>query len=152
MILKKPYGFIIKHFKLINLLLLIPTFYVTLCFSDISKFLRKYVNNKYSTFETGIPGKYITLWLLISLVFLILFNIMLYSLMKKKNKSTKLYTFSIIYYFILFVLSLLLYNAFTSIEIGTISTTTVGIYKDIMGFVPFIGYFLIVITLLEILI
>lgn len=147
MILKKPYGFIIKHFKLINLLLLIPTFYVTLCFSDISKFLRKYVNNKYSTFETGIPGKYITLWLLISLVFLILFNIMLYSLMKKKNKSTKLYTFSIIYYFILFVLSLLLYNAFTSIEIGTISTTTVGIYKDIMGFIPFIGYFLIVITL-----
>lgn len=147
MILKKPYGFIIKHFKIINLLLLLPIYYVTMCFADISTFLKHFVNNKYSTFETGIAGKYITVWLLASLVFLILFNLLLYGLMKKKKKSTSIYVFSIIYYFILFILSLMLYNQLTSIEIGRISTTIVGIYKDIVTFIPFGGYFLIISTL-----
>ena len=147
MILKKPYGFIIKHFKLINLLLLIPTFYVTMCFSDIAKFLKQFVNNKYTTFETGIAGKYITVWLLASLVFLILFNLLLFGLMKKKKKSTAVYSFSIIYYFILFILSLMLYNQFTSIELGKISTTIVGLYKDITAFIPYGGYYLIISTL-----
>ena len=89
MILKKPYGFIIKHFKIINFLLLIPTFYITMCISDIANFLKRFVDNKYTTFETGIAGKYITLWLLISLVFLILFNLLLLGLMKKKKKTGK---------------------------------------------------------------
>ena len=146
MILKKPYGFIIKHFRLINLILLIPTLYVTICFSDIAKFLRQLVNNRYSTFETGISGKYITIWLLASLVFLILFNLLLYGLMKKKKKSTKIYTFSIIYYFVLFLLSLLLYNQLTTIELGKIDTTIIGIYKDVCNFIPFAGYFLIIST------
>ena len=147
MILKKPYGFIIKHFKLINLLLLIPTFYVTMCYSDIAKFLRQFINNKYTTFEVGIAGKYITLWLLVGLVFLILFNMLLYGLMKNKKKSTKIYVFSIIYYFVLFILSLMIYNLFTSIELGNISTTIIGLYKDIINFTPFGGYFLIIVTL-----
>ena len=149
MILKKPYGFIIKHFKIINILLFIPTFYVTMCYSDIAKFLRQYVNNKYNTFETGIAGKYITLWLLIALVFLILFNLLLFDLMKKKKKPAKVYVFSIIYYFVLFMLSLMLYNLFTSLELGKISTTLVGIYKDITGFTPFFGYFLMIYTLFK---
>ncbi len=147
MILKKPYGFIIKHFKIINFLLLIPTFYITMCISDIANFLKRFVDNKYTTFETGIAGKYITLWLLISLVFLILFNLLLLGLMKKKKKTGKVYVFSIIFYFIIFMLSLMLYNQFTSIELGRINTTIIGIYKDIMGFTPYAGYFLIVSTL-----
>ena len=107
MILKKPYGFIIKHFK------------------------------------------YITVWLLASLVFLILFNLLLFGLMKKKKKSTAVYSFSIIYYFILFILSLMLYNQFTSIELGKISTTIVGLYKDITAFIPYGGYYLIISTLFK---
>ncbi len=149
MILKKPYGFIIKHFKLINLLLLVPTFYVVMSFNDIAKFLKKYVNNKYSTFESGIAGKYITLWLLIGLIILILINIILFDLMRKKKKSTKIYTFSIIYYFVLFLTSLLLYNLFTSIELGTINTTTIGMFKDLISFTPYFGYFIIITTLFK---
>ena len=30
MIIKKPYGFLIKHFKLIHMLLLVPTLYLLL--------------------------------------------------------------------------------------------------------------------------
>ena len=149
MILKKPYGFIIKHFKLINIILLIPTVFVTLSFSDISKFLNHFVSNKYTTFEVGIAGKYINLWLLITLVFLILFNIVLYDLMRKKKKSTRLYEFSIIFYFVLFILSLLLYNLLTNVELGRLSTTAIGIYRDILMFIPLIGYFLIIATLFK---
>ena len=49
MILKKPYGFLIKHFKIINLILLVPILYIILKFGDIAGFFRDYVAAKYNT-------------------------------------------------------------------------------------------------------
>ena len=44
-------------------------------------------------------------------------------------------------------MALLLYNLLTDVELGKISTTIIGIYRDILMFIPIIGYFLIVVTL-----
>ena len=45
MILRKPYGFLIKHYKIINFILLIPMFYIALKFGDIASFFRDYISN-----------------------------------------------------------------------------------------------------------
>ena len=84
MIIRKPYAFLIKHYKIINLLLLVPMLYITLKFGDISKFFQDYIRAKYSTPETIIAGKYITALTYIVLIFLILYNLTLYILMKSK--------------------------------------------------------------------
>ena len=69
--------------------------------------------------------------------------------MRKKKKDTRFYTFSIIYYFILFIFSLLTYNQFTSIELGRINTTMIGMYKDIIMVLPLIGIYTLVVTLFK---
>ena len=47
MIIKKPYAFIIKHFRLIHLLLLIPMFYLVTQTKEIITFFSEYVANDY---------------------------------------------------------------------------------------------------------
>ncbi len=38
MIIRNPYGFIAKHYKIINILLIIPIIYLTLKFGDVATF------------------------------------------------------------------------------------------------------------------
>ena len=146
MILKKPYGFLIKHFKIINLVLLIPIIYITLSFGDISSFYRRYVNNNFITLESGMAGRYITIWLLAAIVFMILVNIIIYMLMKKKKKKTTFYILSILYFFILFITAMVSYNSLTSIEMAQVNTTNATFMKDLVGFTPLPGYVIAVIT------
>ena len=61
MVIKKPYGFLIKHYKLIHLLLIVPTIYLLLKFGDISTFFSGYVAQDLKSFETGVADNYITL-------------------------------------------------------------------------------------------
>lgn len=149
MILKKPFGFIIKHFKIINIILLVPVLYVLFSFNDISSFYTRYVNNNYMTNETGLAGHYITVWLLIVLVLLIIANIFMFALMKEKSKPRKLYVFSIIYYFILFMLALLVYNNLVSIETGVSSQSVSKLFKDISFFATLPNYLIVALTLFK---
>ena len=59
MILKKPYAFLIKHFKLIHLLLLIPLVYLFSKTFSIANFLNIYVKASYYTSEVDIASHYI---------------------------------------------------------------------------------------------
>ena len=49
MILKKPYAFLIKNFRLIHLILTIPLIYITYKTTAVSNFFREYVSNNYSS-------------------------------------------------------------------------------------------------------
>ena len=149
MILKKPFGFLIKHFKIINIILLVPILYVLFCFNDISTFYTSYVNHNYITNETGIAGNYITVWLLVVLALLIVANLFIFALMKEKNKPRKLYILSIVYYFILFMLALLVYNNLVSIETGTSSQSVSKLFKDLSFFISLPNYLITALTLFK---
>ena len=58
-VLKKPYAFLIKHFKLIHLLLCIPLVYLIIRTGAIATFLNSYVSANYFTTETNLAGTYI---------------------------------------------------------------------------------------------
>ena len=80
---------------------------------------------------------------------MILVNIILYLLMKRKQKNTLYYTLNIVYYFILFLFMFIAYNHMTSIELGQINTTSATLMKEIMLFVPMPSYIIIVATLFK---
>ncbi len=149
MILKKPYAFLIKHFRIINLILLVPILYVTITFSNISTFYRNYINNNYTSVEIELAEKYVNLWLLITLITLVIINLILYGLMKKKNKPKKIYVFSIIYYFLLFIMALLFYNNLTNIGVGKSSTSTTKFFKDLSIFATIPNYLIVIFTLFK---
>jgi len=76
MVLKKPYAFIIKHFRAIHLLLLIPIFYLIIKTRAIFYFFNSYVSYGYSiNFSevlTNISSEYINI--LMYIAFLLVFT------------------------------------------------------------------------------
>ena len=149
MIIRKPYGFLIKHYKLINLLLLVPMMYITLKFGDISKFFQGYIKAKYSTPETIIAGKYITALTYLILIFLILYNLTLYVLMKSKKKPTFDYIAGSIFYILLLVLTLYFFNTMKAIELRKASDAAVLMARDIALIAVLPNYPLVFLTLLK---
>lgn len=144
MIIKKPYGFLIKHFKLIHMLLLVPTLYLLLNFGDISKFFTNYVANNYKTFEVTVAGTYITAITYLAIIVLILANAIIFLLMRSKKKSTLVYGFSMIYYIILLILTVVFYSTLNSIDTSTLDATIVNFVADVAKIAPFPSYILMV--------
>lgn len=144
MIIKKPYGFLIKHFKLIHLLLLVPMVYLMLKFGDISSFYKDFVTAEYRTVETNIAGTYITALTFISLFLLILSNIAIMLLLKIKKKNVFFYLCNTIYYIVLVVMAALNYGILSDIEIGTtMKASVINVIRDIAGMCVFPSYPLI---------
>ena len=88
MILRKPYAFLIKHFKLIHLLLCIPFVYLIIRFGAMSSFLSNYVRANYYTSEVNIAGTYINYFMYGAILLVILLALAIYFLMRKKEKDT----------------------------------------------------------------
>lgn len=149
MIIRKPFAFLIKHFRIIHLLLLVPMLYLALKFGDISSFFKDYVNAGYKTVETTIAGNYITILTFLSLFILIISNAIIFILMKAKKRNSLLYAINIIYYIFLAVFSVILYNTMATMETTQTETTLIDLIKDISGICVIPIYILIIITFIK---
>ena len=69
MILKKPYGLLIKYFKLIHFILLLLTIYIASHTKIILNFFQDYVaNNYYVNILDNMSSHYISLFLYLALL------------------------------------------------------------------------------------
>jgi len=145
MVLKKPYAFLIKHFKLIHLLLCIPIAYLIVRTGSIANFLTTYVNANYYTNQTNLAGVYINYFMYLAVLLIILLTLAIYFLMRQKQKDTKFYMFLIVYYVFLLVVITFCHSILGSIEEAAISAQSVRLYRDIayIIYIPqffFLGY------------
>ena len=94
MVLKRPYAFLIKHFRLIHLILALPLIYIVWKTHLIVNFFNQYVANSY-TFQTGsdISGLYVSGFLLFSILVIVAATLAIYYLLKFKEKPVKWYVF-----------------------------------------------------------
>lgn len=105
MILKKPYAFLIKRFRIIHLILSFLIGFVIYRTTFIIKFFIDYVKNNYNTnVILGLGGTYAPSYLFIILLLIIFLSGAIYYLLKHKNKPTKVYLFMIIYYILSFII------------------------------------------------
>ena len=144
MIIKKPYGFLIKNFKIIHLLLLVPTLFLLLNFSDVSNFLAEYVSQDYRTFEQGVATSYITPLTYIASVVMILTNAVIFLLMKSKKKPTLIYVFGTLYNIILLILAIVFSSILAGVGTSTFDPSLVDFVKDIAYFAPYPSYVMLV--------
>ncbi len=145
MVLKKPYAFLIKHFKLIHLLLCIPLVYLLIRTGAIATFLNSYVGANYYTSQMNLAGTYINYFMYLAILLVLLLVLTVYFLMRRKKKDTNFYAFLLIYYIVLFLLITFCHGILTQIEDAVIEAQTVRIYRDIafIVYIPqffFIGY------------
>ena len=68
MVLKKPYAFLIRHFKLIHLLLCIPLVYLIIRTGAITSFLNSYVSANYYTSEMNLGATYINYFMYLAII------------------------------------------------------------------------------------
>lgn len=149
MILRKPYAFLIKHFRIIHLLLLIPIGYLISKTTLIVNFFRNFVSNNYTTNIVNISGTYINLFMYLSVLIILITVLAVYYLMKKKEKSTKLYFFALVYYIIIFVLIGVSHGILSGMERDVITAQSARAYRDISSVIVLPQYFLFIYVLLR---
>ena len=149
MILRKPYAFLIKHFRIIHLLLLAPMLYLITKTSNIVSFFRSYVANNYTTNLLSIASTYINLFMYLAVLIIIIAVIAIYYLMRQKKKSTKLYFFILLYYIFLFVLITLTYSILSNMEHNLITAQSARAYRDISVVLCLPQYFFFIYTLIR---
>ena len=146
MILRKPYAFLIKHFKLIHLVITGILFYLVLKYRDVYVFLRKCVTDnayKYNALE------YIdyTIYIFILIAILLLGGI--YFLLKYKDKPRRQYIFSIGVYIIIGIVMLATYGYLRDIVNNLIEQKTIRFYRDITFISILFQYYIIVVMLIR---
>lgn len=132
MILKKPYAFLIKHFRLIHLIIAIPIIYLTYKTMHIVNFFSDYVANNYSLSINGnFSDLFINPFMYLGIIVVVLAAIAIYFLFKNKEKPNKNYVAIIIYYLFLFVLLNVCYNILNVMEVETIEASLARTYRDV---------------------
>lgn len=131
-ILRKPYAFLIKHFKLIHLILVI-FLCINLYYSlGIINFFNAYIANGYRPTSTyNLVSTYTPFMFLIAIIIVVALAIIFYVLLTYKEKPNKLYMFIFVYYTVLFILYWYISGVFEGLEYELIVSTLARAIRDI---------------------
>lgn len=138
MIIRNPYNFIVKHYKLINIILILPMIYMVIRFNVIAKFFSNYISSGYTTPETNFADIYINGLMYFVVFFMLAVNIGLYFIFSLKKKKNAVFLISILYYIILLVFLVLFHSSMNSIEKDALSSTFANFVRDcaIISYLP----------------
>jgi len=104
MILRKPYAFFIKYFRLINLVMAILMGILIYRTWMIASFLNRYVNDYITASNNFVIGSYINIYSFLIPLFIVIFTIIVLSVLFVKQKPKKLYVINLVIYILLIVL------------------------------------------------
>ena len=130
-ILKKPYAFLIKHFRLIHVILTVMIGYMLIRSFKIYSFFSRYVKNVYSTLGDAIPSNYITGFMLLIVILVITFSLLMYLLMNNKKKPKILYMTLSIYYIIFFAGLIGYFLLFKNMDSYSITIKNAMVLRDL---------------------
>ena len=131
MILRKPYAFLIKHFKLIHLIISALIAFLIARTNKILVFFKDYMNNRIIDIN---PGEYVNFLIYLSLILIIGLAISIIILMRKKKKPILFYILTTIVYVILFAGFIYLEGKISSLQYNILDRKTMSFSRDIARF------------------
>lgn len=131
MILRKPYALLIKYFRLIHIILTGLLIYLIVRSNLLINFFNEFIQSGYVVNEFNFAGSYINFFMYLTVILILGICITVYFLMKTKEKPTRLYVFTIIYYIFILIMFSVMHNALTIFEIDLVEATTARAYRDI---------------------
>ena len=149
MIIKKPYAFMIKHFRLIHLILVVLLSFLAYKTNAIFTFFSDYAKNGYYSYTNNLVSSYINLYMFIGIILIILVSSFMYLLMRWKKKSRTFYISLIGYYLVLFFGLLFYFNLFNTILNKTLDIKTVRVYRDIIALLYFPQFFFLIYSIIR---
>lgn len=132
MILRKPYAFFIKHFKLFNIILTLLEIYIVYKLGFLFQFFSEYAGYPQGAIGQNLLGTLINKLLFIDLGVILLGSFLLLSILHAKHKPIKLYVFSIIVNIFIIVLLFLTSNILSTMQIQIIDNRTAYAYRDFL--------------------
>ncbi len=131
MLVKKPYAFLIKNFRLIHGVLLFFAAFLGKKTLDIYDFFNTYVN-LHAYYTVGkLSSIYVTPFMFIFCVASFLVCLLIYFILVLKRKNGSLYLYAIIFYIALFVFYVFMVISFNKLQGSTFNVETVRVYRDI---------------------
>lgn len=146
MVFKKPYAFLIKHFKLIHLILTAIYVYLAIRISGILSY--------YNNFISGTIGKinainYTSQAYQIAIIISIILVTIILILMHHKKKPKLLYYILIILYIIVSIVSSISISGLKTIYINILDSKTTLLYRDLLRIILIFQYISIAFVLVR---
>lgn len=132
MILRRPYAFLIKYFRIIHLVLFVLFGYMTYKANNILSFFKDYIS--YNGNVNFISNEYISYFIFVAVLLIIVISVFIYYLMRFKNKPRLVYIILIVVSIISSVLFIYLHNGIRLLETTVQSGRTIRLYRDISRF------------------
>lgn len=132
MIIKKPYAFLIKKFRLIHAILFVLLLYIGIKTFDIYTFFNDYAVNHVYLSSGDLASTYINLFTFIVIVFAVLFGALIYYILSIKNKRRNTYLFLCIYYILMFIFFIFMFSVFQKLNLSSFDVKTVRAIRDVM--------------------
>lgn len=146
LILRKPYAFLIRNFKIIHLLLTLCSIFLVVKVNGILRYYNNFINNIVG--KIGAEEFFSSIYMYVSIIAIIICGIII-ALMKYKKKSYLFYIVLIGYFL---VMSILINYSITGLEkiyFATIDTKTLLLHRDILRIVSFIQYIFVFMPLVR---
>lgn len=132
MIIKKPYAFLIKKFRLIHTILFVLLLYIAIKTFDIYTFFNDYAINHVYLSSGNLASSYISVFTFIIIVIAILFGTLIYYILSIKNKRRNTYLLLCIYYILMFIFFIFIFNVLQKLNYNSFDVKTVRAIRDIM--------------------
>jgi hypothetical protein len=131
MILKKPYAFLIKHFKLVHFVLFGLASFFAYKVAPIVSFFRDYVDNNYST-KLGLDAlqKFVPFYIIIIAGVLFVINTLIMFLLSNKSKKIGFYLFYALYFIGLVIALFNVDKTLVGIASSPMNVNLARIYRD----------------------
>lgn len=149
MIIRKPYAFLIKHFRRIHIFMLVLCAFIYYKNMQTRSFVKEFLElQSYDAFYEPIT-KYASILALLVLIILVALSITIIVLLRHKKKPWKLYIVPAATYAFIFIAFVLTITLFSGYDEGS-GTTGIRAISDLlfMGTIP--QYFVIIILLMRI--
>lgn len=132
MIIKRPYAFLIKKFRLIHAILFATLLYIAIKTFDIYTFFNDYAINHVYLSSGDLASSYINAFTFLVIIFAILFGLLIYYILSIKNKRRNTYLFLCIYYILMFIFFIFIFNIFQKLNASSFDVKTVRAIRDVM--------------------
>ncbi len=134
MILRKPYAFLIKHFKLLHIILAFINFYIIKHTVSLAKFFVSYMNTSEVLYYENYSSQLFNRWMFILPILMVLVVLVVLLVLVRKKKPT------IFYFLVIFMAAtiVVLYNISLStvvkMETEIIDSQKIGLIRDFLFF------------------
>lgn len=141
MIIRKPYAFLIKYFKIIHIIIWIFITFMLFSTRNIYMFFKNYLLNGTYVYVPNMALEYVSIPMIITTIFLVGMFLLILLLMREKKKPILYYLTATIFYFLTFIFLMYFSSVLNNLEYIDYSNQAIVIFRDISMIFYYLNYY-----------